>query len=137
MQQLSPNVPDSQPLVLIVEDDDDVRDMMRELFEDEGYRVATAGDGRDALDLIERIGKPNVILLDLMMPRMSGGDFLEAARRKRPDLARVPVVVITGYAQMMFSVSPVERMLTKPVDLHALLDIVRQYCKPVAAPRRR
>ncbi len=135
MQQVSRQVPDSPPLVLIVEDDVDVREMMKELFEDEGYRVAVATDGRDALDVIDRIGRPNVILLDLMMPRMSGGDFLEAARRKRPDLARVPVVVITGYAQMMFSVSPVERMLTKPVDLHALLDIVRQYCRPTAGRR--
>ncbi len=126
-----------QPLVLIVEDDVDVREMMRELFEDEGYRVAVAIDGRDALDIIDRIGRPNVILLDLNMPRMSGGDFLEAARRKRPDLARVPVVVITGYAQMMFSVSPVERMLTKPVDLHALLGIVRQYCRQGAPAARR
>jgi CheY-like chemotaxis protein len=129
-------VPKAPSLILIVEDDEDIRAMMKELFEGEGYRVVTAVDGRDALDVIERIGKPSVILLDLMMPRMSGGDFLETARRRRPDLARVPVVVITGYAQMMFSVSPVERMLTKPVDLNALLDIVRQYCRPTVVPMR-
>lgn len=118
------------PLVLIVDDEPDVRDMMRDLFEGEGYLVETAEDGQDALDKLETIGRPSVILLDLMMPRMSGNAFLEAARKKRPEMARVPVVVITGYAQMMMAAQSVTRILQKPVDLSALLAIVRGYCEP-------
>lgn len=123
-------------MVLVVEDDADVRETMQDLFESEGYRVTTAEDGLAALDVLDRIERPGVILLDLMMPRMSGGDFLDAARKKFPDLSRVPVVVITGYAQLRYSVPNAARTLSKPVDLGSLLAIVRKVCRPAAAAGR-
>jgi len=135
MGQAVPNVVASS-LVLVVEDDDDLRATMQEIFEAEGYRVITAGDGRTALDLIDQWERPGVILLDLMMPRMSGGDFLEAARRKHPELARVPVVVVTGHAQKRFALPHISRTMQKPVDLNALLNIVRQVCRPARASGR-
>ncbi|MBM4357740.1 MAG: response regulator [Deltaproteobacteria bacterium] len=126
------------PLVMVVEDDEDVRETMRAIFEAEGDRVATATDGQDALELLERIEPPGVILLDLMMPRLSGGDFLETARRRHPALLRVPVVVVTGHAQSRFAMPAVTRTVAKPLDLGALLAIVKQVCRrpPARAPHR-
>lgn len=132
MAQVRPSPP---PLVLVVEDDADVRDTLRELFEDEGYRVATAEDGRVALELLERIDRPGVILLDLNLPEMSGTAFLDAARRKFPGLARVPVVVLTGYAQLALAVRDVTRTLMKPADLGTLLAVVRQVCRVTPSHR--
>ncbi|MGK9165743.1 response regulator [Inquilinus limosus] len=80
--------------VLVVEDDAATRAMMRRLLVAEGWQVVEAGDGREAL---ERMGRerPDLILLDLMMPEMDGFEFL-AACRKVPDYAGIPVIIVTA-----------------------------------------
>ena len=82
------------PRVLVVEDDTATRTMMRRLLIGEGWQVAEAADGREAL---ERMGgeRPDLILLDLMMPGMDGFEFL-AACRKVPDYAGIPVIIVTA-----------------------------------------
>lgn len=79
---------------LVVEDDAPTRMMMRRLLIGEGWQVAEAGDGREAL---ERMGRerPDIILLDLMMPEMDGFEFL-AACRKVPDFAGIPIIIVTA-----------------------------------------
>jgi CheY-like chemotaxis protein len=80
--------------VLIVEDDEDLREMMAHLLTLEGFEAATAANGREALEYLQT-SRPEVILLDLMMPVMDGFVFLEELQR-RPGLGNVPVVVLTA-----------------------------------------
>ena len=80
--------------VLIVDDDRDVLDTMREILESEGHRILCAANGRDALALTWR-ERPDLVLLDLEMPVMDGRTYLDEVRRT-PELAAVVVVVLSG-----------------------------------------
>ena len=82
------------PLVLVVDDDPDILDAIRDVVEAEGYRVAQARHGAEALDRVAE-ERPDVVLLDLMMPVMDGVAFAEALRA-RPAWAGIPVVVISA-----------------------------------------
>ncbi|HKB72021.1 MAG TPA: response regulator [Thermoanaerobaculia bacterium] len=114
--------------VLVVEDDDDVREALLFLLEDEGVHAVGATDGRDALEKIENGLRPALILLDLMMPVMDGERFLRA-RKVDPGLAAIPVVVVSAMQRMR--VDPVEldvdELIPKPVDPARVLETVRQY----------
>ncbi len=80
--------------ILVVEDESDIRELLRFNFEQEGFAVEEAGDGAEALDRVARRA-PDLIVLDLMLPRMSG---LELCRRLRanPDTARLPILMVTA-----------------------------------------
>jgi CheY-like chemotaxis protein len=80
--------------ILIVDDDDNQRLLYRELFEDEGYEVAEAGDGRQALACIQR-DPPDAVILDINMPGMDG---LETLARIHDLNRRLPVVLHSAYA---------------------------------------
>jgi two-component system response regulator MprA len=85
-----------EPLtVLIIDDDPPVVNALSELLQDEGYKVAAAGDGRAALDQLRRGLRPCVILLDLMMPGMDGWDF-RYEQMKDGELREIPVIVVTA-----------------------------------------
>jgi DNA-binding response OmpR family regulator len=113
--------------VLVVEDEKDLREMMREALELNGYSVVTAVEGRAALEAIERIENLCLVLLDLLMPGMNGWDFLKEIRA-RSKYATVPIIVhssvTTGAPQ------GATRVLTKPVEFQRLLDVVREFCAP-------
>ena len=81
-------------VILVVEDNSDIRDMVAEALEMDGYRVETAPNGSIALEQV-RVSRPHIIVLDLMMPVMTGWQLLEALRQV-PELASVPVVVVTA-----------------------------------------
>ena len=81
--------------VLIVEDHQDVRTTLAWLLRVEGFRVATAADGREALDVLREGPLPDLIVLDLRMPVMDGWEFL-ACKRRDARLTRIPVVVCSG-----------------------------------------
>jgi CheY-like chemotaxis protein len=83
--------------VLILEDDDENRSFLRVLFESEGYRVATAANGANALKWLDHHPAPAVIVLDLNMPVMNGWEFC-AALDAQTRLARIPVVVLSAEA---------------------------------------
>jgi CheY-like chemotaxis protein/HPt (histidine-containing phosphotransfer) domain-containing protein len=122
------------PTLLLVEDDDSIREIVSEVLSSRGYEVLTAGNGRIALDVLHRRADslPRLILLDLMMPDMDGRQFL-AERRKEPQLVPIPVIVLTAAGRTQ--VSPeldVAAWLSKPVELDRLLATVAQY---VPAPR--
>jgi CheY-like chemotaxis protein len=111
--------------ILVVEDEKELREMMREALELNGYTVVTAGEGQTALDAISRIDHLCLVLLDLLMPGMNGWDFFKEMRA-RPGFAETPVVVHSSApASAPLGVS---RVLTKPMDLTRLLEVVRQYC---------
>jgi CheY-like chemotaxis protein len=92
IRRLAP--PDFAGLALVVDDDPIVRDVLVHILERQGWSTATADDGVAALEAVSG-RKPDLILLDLMMPRMDGFEFASELR-KRPNWRSIPVVVITG-----------------------------------------
>lgn len=108
-------------LVLIVEDEESIRDSLGEAFQEEGYAVATAADGRAALELL-RSGppRPDVIVLDLVLPVMDGGRLYHAMQED-PQLRTIPVIVSTSNPARAPSGVIV---VPKPLKLDRLLDTV-------------
>jgi len=104
--------------VLIVDDDPDTVDTMRDILEEEGHVVLSAKNGREGLDLARRF-VPDLVLLDLEMPVMDGRAFLEAFR-KIPALADVTVVVLSGTSDAHVACESVK----KPLRLDTLLGLI-------------
>jgi CheY-like chemotaxis protein len=111
-------------LVLVVEDDADSRDELAEIVGDAGYRVLTAANGQQALNVLKQV-RPNLILLDLMMPTLTGWELL-AALGADPHLAGIPVVVVSAYAVQ--APRGVPCVLSKPISIEALLTAIRRHC---------
>src|SRR5262245_53691386 len=86
--------PTAGQTVLIVEDDERTREMLRRTLQKEGWQIREAANGRLGLEQLSQ-GVPGIILLDLMMPEMDGFTFMQQLRR-RPDCRQVPVIVITA-----------------------------------------
>jgi CheY-like chemotaxis protein len=107
--------------ILVVDDDDDIRDALVGLLRDAGHPVVEAMDGRQALD-VARSSLPRMILLDLMMPVMDGYEFL-AERAKHVSLVDIPVVVITASGTR--SVPGASGVLHKPFNVDDLLAVVK------------
>ena len=118
---------DGGQLVLVVDDDQDLREMLALVLQAHGYRTQEAVDGLDALDQIEAGTKPSLVLLDLRMPRMNGTEFL-AALKDRMRTA-IPVVVITGDVggAREALAAGARTCVRKPIDMDALLDTVGQH----------
>ncbi len=113
--------------ILIVDDDVDIREMLRTVLELDGYRVAVAADGREALELLRSGSAPALMLLDVMMPVMSGAELLTELRRD-PRFARLPVVLVSAFGQIAGSlVKLAQDYLPKPIDLERLTDVLRRY----------
>ena len=108
---------------MVVDDEPDLRDSIAEILEMKGYAVATAANGREALDLAVS-GPPSIILLDLGMPVMSGWEVISAMRQDE-RLRSVPVIVISAEAHPPADV-PVIR---KPFHPEHLLDVMHRVLK--------
>lgn len=115
--------------VLVVEDDAQIRDVIEELLRMEGYPSQCATDGAQAIALVRSGVRPSVILLDSMMPRMNGEQFLKV-RGADPDLAAIPVYLISASGNLDETTERyrVEGFLRKPFDPDRLLEIVRRHC---------
>jgi len=113
--------------VLIVEDDEDLREMMAQMLTLEGYEAATAANGREALEYLQEAQTPEVILLDLMMPVMDGWEF-RRRQQADPALARVPVIVLSALDPSRAAGVDAVAFLKKPLDFDHLLALVRTYC---------
>lgn len=107
--------------VLVVEDDDEIRELVCDLLVGEGYLALPASNGRVALEAMER-AVPDLVLLDLMMPVMNGWQLLDEMKR-RPQLEPVPVVVVSALDQQP---NGVVGQIRKPFDLDALLAMVER-----------
>ena len=114
-----------QSKILVVEDDDDIRDSIKELLEEEGYSIDTAANGQQALARIRGAGVPQLILLDLMMPVMDGWQF-QRELRQDPECAQIPVIVISA---SKFSRERVEAdaFISKPLDGGVLLETIESF----------
>lgn len=121
------------PNILLVEDDPDVRESVSTLLEDEGYVVHQAENGRVALDTLAALPEwPCLILLDLMMPVMSGSEFLAELRATRS--VTVPVVILSAWPREAAGPAGTQGangFLRKPISLDSLLAAVEEHC-----PRR-
>jgi two-component system, chemotaxis family, chemotaxis protein CheY len=123
--------PDARPCghkaVLIVEDEDDLRQMMAQMLAIEGFKAATVSNGREALAYLELGDYPEVILLDLMMPVMDGWEF---SRRQQSDprLKDVPVIVLSALDAGRAADVRSAAFLKKPLDFDLMLRLVRGYC---------
>jgi CheY-like chemotaxis protein len=117
-----------RPKVLVVDDSDDIRMTVRDVLEDQGFTVACAANGREALDmLLHDEARPALILLDLTMPEMDGWTFRQA-QQKVPRLAQIPVVLFSGHhdaARAAQSLNAVA-LLTKPLRLDGLVTLVQR-----------
>jgi two-component system response regulator CpxR len=111
-------------VILIVDDDAISRVALADLLSKNGYSVASAENGRQALDYLRR-STPALILLDLMMPVMSGWEFL-ALKKTDPRLEPLPVVVMTGSGLVHDIKAQV--VLHKPIDFRVLMSVVKQNC---------
>jgi len=115
--------------VLVVEDNDDVREAMLALIASAGFRVRGAENGQQALEVLHSGDeRPSLIVLDLMMPVMNGLEFRQR-QLADPALSDIPVVVVTAYGRAVdrhrFSGAEV---LGKPIELERMLDVVRERC---------
>jgi CheY-like chemotaxis protein len=104
--------------VLVVDDDEAIREVIAEVLRDEGYRVTCAENGVQALRELQAEHHPDLVLLDLMMPVMSGWEVLEQIQTSE-ELSRIPIVVVSAMAA-----PGVREHLAKPIDLEHLLDTV-------------
>jgi CheY-like chemotaxis protein len=120
--------------VLVIEDDDDLREVVTETLQRAGFHCVGACDGDEALGFLAREHEPYLIILDLMMPRMSGWEF----RRRQladPRLARFPVVVMTATETLEQAAIHADGLLRKPLSLNALLTMVKRFARPDARRR--
>jgi CheY-like chemotaxis protein len=112
--------------VLVVDDDLDIRESLRDVIEAEGFPVACASNGEEALHVLAKQPRPGLIVLDLMMPVMSGWEFLTVVREDQA-LSKIPVAVISASGGKTPPLGAT-CFLRKPVDLDTILALVREHC---------
>jgi len=112
--------------ILIIEDDDGIRESLKFALELYGYEVSVAANGKEGLERLKTISKPCLILLDLMMPIMNGWQFAEALQEDM-ILAAIPIAVVTAFSERAKEVHA-QAIVKKPVDVDALIKVVQQYC---------
>ena len=114
----------TKPLVLVIEDEPDLRRLYAEALRDAGHEVAEAEDGLDGLKQMS--ADPALVVLDLLMPRVSGYEFLRRLRSSR-RYRSVPVVVVSATPTGRWSlIRGADRYLPKPFDIDVLTKIVRE-----------
>ncbi len=109
--------------VVVVDDNQALRENLAECLEAEGHVVSMAADGHDALALLERAERPDVVVLDLIMPGL-GGREVAATLRRRPDLRELRLVLMTGRATATCGWPEFDAVLEKPFGLGELLAAV-------------
>jgi CheY-like chemotaxis protein len=121
--------------VLLAEDDPDTRFLLSLVLAEQGYDVAAARDGVEALALAEQEA-PDLIVIDQMMPRMTGSDCV-TMMRAHPRLGGVPVVMVTAAAGLVRGGEqlPFDAVVEKPVELDGFVRTVRTLCPPGAERR--
>src|SRR5262245_25799643 len=118
--------------ILVIDDDADIREMMKIVLEADGYQVNVAADGVEALEQLQGGSRPSLIILDLMMPGLDGEQFVKQIRSG--IFADVPIVVLSGHCAAERKAEELNAVcLMKPVEVDELLKTVERF----AFPRRR
>jgi CheY-like chemotaxis protein len=110
--------------LLIVDDEREIRESLEEFFQEEGFTVTTASNGAEALVRLKSAETPCVVLLDLLMPVLSGNEVYQAMQ-KEPRWNGIPVIVMTSDPSRAPSGLLI---MKKPMNLARLLSTVRQHC---------
>jgi putative two-component system response regulator len=111
--------------VLVVDDEDVIRDTLAEILEAQGYPVQTASNGAEALEAIQE-SPPSIVVTDVHMPRMTGVELVEQLHELGYD---PPIVVVTGTmrnADEVMEVMAVDECILKPFDINTLLDAIER-----------
>ena len=106
--------------VLIVDDEQDIREVFEAVLRYDGYEVLSCNDGQQAMDLLRQGARPDAILLDLMMPNMDGWQF-RVAQKSDAELASIPVIAVSADRTAKAAAIDADVYLAKPVDVNALL----------------
>lgn len=117
----------THPPVLIVEDEMDILESLKQILEISGHQVFTAANGLEGTKVLEQMPLPGVILLDLMMPVMDGHHFFNFLK-EHPRFNTIPVVVISAFIQNGRHSLSAEAFIEKPINFHTLLNTVEKYC---------
>ena len=122
--------------ILIAEDDPAIRALLVDLLTDEGFAVRAAGDGEEALAVLDG-WRPALIILDQLMPRMDGASF-RAAQRERPEIAAIPVLLLSAARDLpeRGQLLDVAAILPKPFDLDRLISLAGQLIAAADSPQR-
>jgi CheY-like chemotaxis protein len=127
-----PGLPRTRDYILVVEDDRDLREILAEALELEGYDTVCVEHGEAALRHLETGGRPCLILLDLMMPVMDGWTFRREILKDQ-SLATIPVVVMTAAGADRANTIPSSGVLYKPLEMGAVVDVVQEHCAGAGA----
>jgi CheY-like chemotaxis protein len=119
--------------IMVVEDDYGIRSTMRMFFEEEGYQVLTAENGKEALEILLEPNPVCLVLLDLFMPVMNGVEVLETIHREAGHpVASIPIIVVSAAPpdgeMAIKAISKAKRFIKKPASLDQLADLTKQYC---------
>jgi CheY-like chemotaxis protein len=115
-------------LILLVEDEADLRELLRMLLVAEGYAVAVAADGRAALELLAQGLQPQVVLTDAMMPRLSGPTLI---RQLRVQAQALPVILMSAAPELASLAAELQvAWLAKPFDPAQLLTLLERVASP-------
>jgi CheY-like chemotaxis protein len=118
-------------MVLLVDDDEDVRESIADLLRGRGYFVATAADGHAALRAIAAQDLPCIVLLDLVMPGMDGWQFVGVVQAD-PRMSAIPIVIASAHAAT-HAPTGTAGVLHKPFELDELFAVVEEHCGPATA----
>ena len=116
--------------ILLIEDESDIRTILKDALEWEGYRVFTAANGKEGLEILQRMPTPHLILLDLMMPVMNGWEFADALQTDGAYVD-IPILAVSAFSDLETTI-PAKGFIKKPVDLDLLLSLVKEHCGPGA-----
>ncbi len=110
--------------ILVVDDEPDITTYMEMLLNEAGFEVLTAEDGRVALEVAKQ-EKPELVILDLLMPRNTGTDFYRRMRRDK-EIANTPVIVVSALAGRNLAVGKAVAVFDKPIDPDEFMTAVRR-----------
>ncbi len=113
--------------ILIVEDEMDIRESLKDILEAENYSICTAANGLEALALLQNAAAPKLILLDFLMPLMNGLEFREQ-QAHLPHLAKIPVILMSADKYIQTKAEQIDvKYVKKPIDLETLLSTIKGY----------
>ena len=112
--------------ILIIDDDNDIREAVHEVLETEGYAVSSFSNGKLALEFLVKSEVPKLILLDYMMPVMNGSEVLTSLKQD-PRLATIPVFIMSA-ARERRGTEAANGYVSKPIELEDLLKLISQHC---------
>src|SRR4051812_44004646 len=116
--------------ILVVEDDNDIRQSLVEILQEEGYTVLSALNGKEGLEVLKKAEPlPGLVILDIMMPVLDGYGF-RLEQMKSPRLASVPTALFSANGRLDEKARKVgvTEFLKKPIDLNKLFDLANKYC---------